>query len=56
MARQWTIDLSPLKTSYIKEYLTDAPYLILVFKQTYGKILSEVLEVLVRRCPRALIG
>lgn len=41
MARQWTVDLSPLKTDYIKEYLTDAPYLILVFKQTYGKIFSK---------------
>jgi iodotyrosine deiodinase len=37
MSRQWTVDLTPLKTGYIKEYLTDAPYLILVFKQTYGK-------------------
>lgn len=36
MSRQWTTDLQPLKTNHIKEYLTDAPYLILVFKQTYG--------------------
>lgn len=36
MSRQWTTDLRPLKTNYIKEYLTDAPYLILVFKQIYG--------------------
>jgi iodotyrosine deiodinase len=36
MSRQWTTDLKPLRTSYVKEYLTDAPYLILVFKQTYG--------------------
>lgn len=36
MSKQWTTDLKPLKTNYVKEYLTDAPYLILVFKQTYG--------------------
>lgn len=36
MHKQWTTDLSPLKTDYVKEYLTDAPYLILIFKQTYG--------------------
>jgi iodotyrosine deiodinase len=28
--------LKPLKTDWIKEYLTDAPYLILVFKQLYS--------------------
>lgn len=38
MARQWTVDLSPLKTDYIKEYLTEAPCLILVFKQVHGKL------------------
>lgn len=38
MSRQWTTDLKPLKTNHIKEYLTDAPYLILVFKQTYGML------------------
>ncbi|XP_073838682.1 iodotyrosine deiodinase [Musca autumnalis] len=36
MHKQWTTDLRPLKTNHIKRYLTDAPYLILVFKQTYG--------------------
>lgn len=36
MAKQWTTDLQPLKTNAFKEYLTDAPYLILVFKQIYG--------------------
>ncbi|XP_012529791.1 iodotyrosine deiodinase 1 isoform X2 [Monomorium pharaonis] len=36
MGVKWTTDLSPLKTNWIKEYLTTAPYLILVFKQTYG--------------------
>lgn len=36
MSRQWTTDLRPLKTDFVKEYLTDAPYLIIVFKQVYG--------------------
>lgn len=36
MARQWTADLKPFKTNHVKEYLTSAPCLILVFKQTYG--------------------
>ncbi|XP_029051809.1 iodotyrosine deiodinase 1 isoform X3 [Osmia bicornis bicornis] len=36
MGVKWTTDLLPLKTNWIKEYLTTAPYLILVFKQTYG--------------------
>ncbi|XP_011640913.1 iodotyrosine deiodinase 1 [Pogonomyrmex barbatus] len=34
MGVKWTTDLSPLRTNWIKEYLTTAPYLILVFKQT----------------------
>lgn len=38
MSRQWTTDLRPLKTDFVKEYLTDAPYLIIVFKQVYGMI------------------
>jgi len=33
---QWTSDLKPLRTDWVKEYLTDAPYLILVFKQLYS--------------------
>ncbi|KAK2582150.1 hypothetical protein KPH14_004510 [Odynerus spinipes] len=36
MGKKWTTDLRPLKTNWIKEYLTTAPYLILVFKQVYG--------------------
>lgn len=36
MSRQWTTDLRPLKTNHVKEYLTDASCLILVFKQIYG--------------------
>ncbi|GAB1864695.1 Iodotyrosine dehalogenase 1 [Camponotus japonicus] len=38
MGVKWTIDLSPLRTNWIKEYLTIAPYLILVFKQTYSTL------------------
>jgi len=36
MGVKWTTDLSPLRTNWMKEYLTIAPYLILVFKQIYG--------------------
>ncbi|XP_043250468.1 iodotyrosine deiodinase 1 [Colletes gigas] len=36
MGVKWTTDLLPLKTNWIKEYLTTAPYLLLIFKQTYG--------------------
>ncbi|XP_044729305.1 iodotyrosine deiodinase 1 [Chrysoperla carnea] len=36
MGKQWTTDLKPLKTNWIKEYLTDAPYLILLFKQLFS--------------------
>ncbi|XP_059486846.1 iodotyrosine deiodinase [Neocloeon triangulifer] len=36
MGQQWTTDLKPLRTNWIKEYLTDAPYLILVFKQMFS--------------------
>ncbi|XP_018567707.1 iodotyrosine deiodinase 1 isoform X2 [Anoplophora glabripennis] len=36
MGKVWTTDLKPLRTNWVKEYLTDAPYLILVFKQMYS--------------------
>lgn len=36
MGDKWVQDLSKLKTNWIKDYLDEAPYLILVFKQTYG--------------------
>lgn len=36
MGKVWTTDLKPLKTNWVKEYLTDAPYLILIFKQMYS--------------------
>ncbi|XP_047499692.1 LOW QUALITY PROTEIN: iodotyrosine deiodinase 1-like [Penaeus chinensis] len=38
MGNQWVKDLKALKTSWVKEYLTTAPWLILVFKQTYGML------------------
>lgn len=36
MGDKWVLDLAKLKTNWIKEYLDVAPYLILIFKQTYG--------------------
>ncbi|KAM6954038.1 iodotyrosine deiodinase [Aplochiton taeniatus] len=36
MGDKWVKDLQRLRTNWIKEYLDIAPYLVLVFKQTYG--------------------
>ncbi|XP_037044404.1 iodotyrosine deiodinase 1-like [Bradysia coprophila] len=36
MSPQLLTDLRPLQTNHLKPYLTDAPYLIIVFKQIYG--------------------
>ncbi|CAD5122196.1 DgyrCDS10642 [Dimorphilus gyrociliatus] len=36
MGEKWVNDLKTFKTDWIKPYLVEAPYLILVFKQTYG--------------------
>jgi len=36
MGKKWVEDLRFLKTNWEKPYLTDAPYLVLLFKQTYG--------------------
>ncbi|XP_072399962.1 iodotyrosine deiodinase 1 [Diabrotica undecimpunctata] len=36
MGKVWTTDLKPFKTNWLKEYLTEAPHLILVFKQLYS--------------------
>jgi len=36
MGDRWVNDLERLNTDWNKEYLTTAPYLIVVFKQTYG--------------------
>ena len=33
---RWVKDLQPIGTDWIKEYLTDAPWLVLVFKQIHG--------------------
>lgn len=38
MSRQWITDLKPLKTDHVKEYLTDAPHLVLIFKQVWGRL------------------
>ena len=39
MGKQWVADLGRLKTDWNKPYLTKAPYIVLLFKQSYG--LSE---------------
>ncbi|XP_036406382.1 iodotyrosine deiodinase 1 [Megalops cyprinoides] len=36
MGDKWVKDLQRLRTNWVKEYLDTAPYLILVFKQTFG--------------------
>lgn len=36
MAGQWTADLKFVRTEWTKPYLTEAPYLVLLFKQVYG--------------------
>lgn len=36
MGEQWVKDLNPLKTTWSKPYLTDAPYIILLFRQMYS--------------------
>ncbi|KAG7240577.1 hypothetical protein INR49_026726 [Caranx melampygus] len=36
MGDKWVNDLAKLRTNWIKEYLDIAPYLVLIFKQTYG--------------------
>jgi len=36
MGDAWVKDLEPLNVNWIKEYLTTAPYIIIVFKQVYG--------------------
>ncbi|MBN3270764.1 IYD1 deiodinase, partial [Polyodon spathula] len=38
MGEKWVNDLKRLRTNWIKEYLDTAPYLILIFKQVYGKL------------------
>lgn len=36
MGPQWVQDLKSLGTTWVKEYLTEAPWIIVVFKQGYG--------------------
>ena len=36
MPEKWKSDLKPLGTNWEKSFLEDAPYLIIVFKQSYG--------------------
>ncbi|XP_041661582.1 iodotyrosine deiodinase 1 [Cheilinus undulatus] len=36
MGDKWVNDLAKLRTNWIKDYLDVAPYLVLIFKQTYG--------------------
>uniref|UniRef100_A0A4W5KF87 iodotyrosine deiodinase n=1 Tax=Hucho hucho TaxID=62062 RepID=A0A4W5KF87_9TELE len=36
MGDKWVNDLQRLRTNWVKEYLDVAPYLVLIFKQTYG--------------------
>lgn len=36
MSRQWVTDLKPFNTKHIKPYLSDAPVLLLVFRQAYS--------------------
>ncbi|XP_010735014.3 iodotyrosine deiodinase [Larimichthys crocea] len=36
MGDKWVSDLARLRTNWIKDYLDVAPYLVLIFKQTYG--------------------
>ena len=36
MGKKWIKDLEKLKTTWKKEYLTVAPYLILVFRKEYS--------------------
>ncbi|XP_034999485.1 iodotyrosine deiodinase 1 [Hippoglossus stenolepis] len=38
MGDKWVQDLGKIRTNWIKEYLDVAPYLILIFKQTYGTL------------------
>ncbi|XP_019404175.1 PREDICTED: iodotyrosine deiodinase 1 [Crocodylus porosus] len=38
MGDKWVHDLKRLRTNWIKEYLDTAPYLILIFKQVYGRL------------------
>ena len=36
MGKQWVADLKFVKTNWVKPYLTEAPLLVLLFKQVHG--------------------
>ena len=42
MSKTWVADLEKFRTNWVKPYLETAPYLILVFKESYG--INENLE------------
>jgi len=44
MPENWKSDLKPLGTNWQKPFLEDAPYLIVVFKQSYGLVDGEKVQ------------
>ncbi len=44
MSESWKNDLKPLDTNWEKPFLEDAPYLIVVFRQSYGKEHGEKIQ------------
>ncbi|MDG1275878.1 MAG: nitroreductase family protein [Algoriphagus sp.] len=44
MPENWKSDLKPLGTNWEKPFLEDAPYLIVVFKQSYGLVNGEKVQ------------
>ncbi|MDN3203798.1 nitroreductase family protein [Algoriphagus sediminis] len=44
MSETWKNDLKPLGTDWEKPFLEDAPYLIVVFKQSYGQEEGEKIQ------------
>jgi len=44
MPENWKADLKPLGTNWEKPFLEDAPYLIVVFKQSYGLVDGEKIQ------------
>jgi len=44
MSETWKNDLKPLGTDWEKPFLEDAPYLIVVFKQSYGQEQGEKIQ------------
>ena len=44
MPENWKTDLKPLGTNWEKPFLEDAPYLIVVFKQSYGLANGEKIQ------------